>query len=118
MSLHATFLAAASAVAGVASTLEQRDTLACTWRENLRRLDEHEYHIRAYRRVLDEAAKGKRFSTGELIHGPKAVATYHTDLATHCAGWRRAIRAVVEAEAEMDRIGMAYAKPSNHWKDD
>jgi hypothetical protein len=49
VSLHATFLAAASAVAGVASTLEQRDTLACTWRENLRRLDEHEYHIRAYR---------------------------------------------------------------------
>ena len=117
MSLHATFLAAASAVAGVASTLEQRDTLACTWRENLRRLDEHEYHIRAYRRVLDEAAKGKRFSTGELIHDAEAVATYHTDLARHCAGWRRALRAVVEAEAKMDRLGMAYAKSSADWRD-
>lgn len=90
--------------------------LADAWREGHRTVDAMLRAIRQDRRIIRE--QYQEIIPGRLRHSRQFVQQTHQDLKNHLRRYAEAVRVVSEAEAEMDRRGIAYAVSSDHWSED
>lgn len=90
-----------------------RPALANKWRYSAIEVDECLRFIRQHRRTIAE--RDERLPCGVPVHSAAYVAEAEKLLSLRLDLYLAAVRRVSEAEAEMDQIGMAYARSSDAW---
>ena len=91
------------------------DTLGYAWRTNLSAIREDIRFIGVCRRVIAE--KDERLSSGHRLHRPAYVKQCRRDLAATRKSYLARVRRITEAEQEMDRLGIPFAKSSDAWSE-
>lgn len=88
--------------------------LGDAWAGNCRSVVEAIRFCRQYAKVISE--RDERLSTGRLVHSEAYIAQCERLLPWQLSVYLGHVRAVSEAEAKMDAIGMAYAISSDDWR--
>jgi hypothetical protein len=96
-----------------ALTVPNRDTVSDAWRYSLSGIREDIRFIGVYRKVLSE--KNARLSTGRRVHSAAYVEACRVNLDTTCKRYLRRVRQITEAEAQMEAMGITFAKSSDAW---
>lgn len=89
------------------------EIMQTSWRYSLREVDEHLSFIPEHLRVIAE--RNDRLSTGDRVHRPVFIKHTRELLAIRLPRYLAAVRRVSEAEADMDRLGIRYARSSDAW---
>jgi hypothetical protein len=90
-----------------------RETIADAWRHSQIGIREDIRFIGVYRKVLSE--KNARLSTGRRVHSAAYVEACRVNLDTTCKRYLRRVRQITEAEAQMEAMGITFAKSSDAW---
>lgn len=88
--------------------------LADAWRINSQEVVESIRFVKQYMRVIEET--GSRLRCGVLVHHPAHVERCREMLPWRLSLYLEQVRAISEAEARMDEIGMVYALSSDDWR--
>lgn len=89
-------------------------TLGDAWAGNCLGVTEAIRFVRQYRKVITE--RDKMLTPTVRLHSAAYVAQCEKNLPWALSLYLERVRAVSEAEAKMDAIGMAYAKSSDAWE--
>jgi hypothetical protein len=90
-----------------------RETIADAWRHSQIGIREDIRFIGVCRKVLSE--KNARLSTGRRVHSAAYVEACRVNLDTTCKRYLRRVRQITEAEAQMEAMGITFAKSSDAW---